>query len=86
MISTIASSLFVRIAQSMLRHLNIILVHYASQNSLHVRTSATFFTRCFNPFTAVDAIWRLEVITHADICLTFADKYFYASQHSMRLF
>ena len=38
-----------------------------------------------NPFTAIDAM-RLEVITHADICLTFADKYFYASQHSMHLF
>ena len=42
----------------------------------------------FNPFTTVDAIWHLEVITHADICLTFnfVDKYFYAFQHSMRLF
>ena len=29
-----------------------------------------------NPFTAVAAIWRLEVITHAAICLTLADKYF----------
>ena len=40
----------------------------------------------FNPFTAKDAIWRLEVITHMAICLTFANKYFYVSQHSMRLF
>ena len=30
----------------------------------------------YNPFTAVAAIWRLEVITHAAICLTLADKYF----------
>ena len=29
-----------------------------------------------NPLTAVAAIWRLEVITHAAICLTLADKYF----------
>ena len=39
-----------------------------------------------NPFTAIDAIWLLEVITHAAICLTFADKYFYTFQHLMRLF
>ena len=39
----------------------------------------------FNPFTTVDAIWRPEVITHMAICLTFADKYFYMSQHSMCL-
>ena len=30
----------------------------------------------FNPFTAVTAIWRFEVITHAAICLTLAYKYF----------
>ena len=47
---------------------------------------STWLWSTFNPFTAVDAIWRLEFITHADICLTFADKYFYASQHSMLLF
>ena len=39
-----------------------------------------------NPFTAKDAIWRPEVITHTAICLTFANKYFYVSQHSMCLF
>ena len=39
-----------------------------------------------NPFTAKDAIWRPQVITHTAICLTFANKYFYVSQHSMRLF
>ena len=39
-----------------------------------------------NPFTTVDTIWRLEFITHMAVCLTFADKYFYASQHSMCLF
>ena len=30
----------------------------------------------FNPFTAVTAIWRFEVITHAAICVTLTDKYF----------
>ena len=39
-----------------------------------------------NPFTAKDAIWRPQVITRTAICLTFANKYFYVSQHSMRLF
>ena len=39
-----------------------------------------------NPFTAKDAIWRPQVITHTAIGLTFANKYFYVSQHSMRLF
>ena len=41
---------------------------------------------CINPFTTVDAIWHLEVITHMAICLAFVDKYFYMSQHSMHLF
>ena len=36
-----------------------------------------------NPFTAITAIWRFEVITHAAICLTLVDKYFEVSQHSM---
>ena len=40
----------------------------------------------FNPLTAKDAIWRPEVITQTAIGLTFADKYFYVSQHSMRVF
>ena len=39
-----------------------------------------------NPFTAKDAIWRPEVITHMVICSTFANKYFYVSKHSMCLF
>ena len=39
-----------------------------------------------DPFTAKDAIWRPEVITHTAICLTFVDKYFYVSQYSMCLF
>ena len=29
-----------------------------------------------NHFTAITAIWRFEVITHAAICLTLADKCF----------
>ena len=29
-----------------------------------------------NPFTAVAAIWQFEVITHAAMFLTLADKYF----------
>ena len=38
-----------------------------------------------NPFTAVTAIWQFEVITHAAICLTFADKCCYMSQHSSEI-
>ena len=43
-------------------------------------------TMKINPFTTKDTIWRPEVITQTAIGLTFADKYFYVSQHSMRLF
>ena len=39
-----------------------------------------------NLFSAADIIWHPEVITHMAICLTFADKYFYVSLHSMHLF
>ena len=38
--------------------------------------STVFRDHKINPFTAVDAIWCLEVITHTAICSTFADKYF----------
>ena len=39
-----------------------------------------------NPFMAITATLWFEVITHAVIWLTFVDKYFYMSQHSMCLF
>ena len=52
----------------------------------HKKNIAHFCEHTINPFTAADAMWRPEVITHTAICLTSANKYFYASQHSIRLF
>ena len=43
-------------------------------------------TTVLNPFMAVTAIWRFEVITRAAVCLNPADMYPYAFQCSMRLF
>ena len=43
---------------------------------LYINNLPDDITSTVNPFTAIAAIWRFEVITHAAICLTLADKYF----------